>query len=83
MRSGSLNKQLWDIFWTFLKIGPSTFGGGYAMIPVIEKEVMEKRQWVSENEMSDVFSIAGSAPGGIGVFLPKLSMIPKSQPLLF
>jgi chromate transporter len=60
-------KQLWDIFWTFLQIGPVTFGGGYAMIPVIERVCVEKRQWVSENEMTDVLSIAGSAPGGIGV----------------
>ncbi|KIL40376.1 chromate transporter [Gordoniibacillus kamchatkensis] len=60
-------KQLWEIFWTFLKIGPATFGGGYAMIPVIEKEVVGARQWVTPNEMTDVLSIAGSAPGGIGV----------------
>jgi len=63
----AIMKQLCSIFWTFFKIGPSTFGGGYAMIPVIEREVVEKRQWVSKTEMSDVLSIAGSAPGGIGV----------------
>ncbi|WP_275983401.1 chromate transporter [Paenibacillus hamazuiensis] len=60
-------KRLFEIFWTFFLIGPSTFGGGYAMIPVIHKEVVEKKQWVKEDEMSDVLSIAGSAPGGIGV----------------
>lgn len=60
-------KQLWEIFWTFLKIGPATFGGGYAMIPLIEREVLVNRQWVSPDEMSDLLSIAGSAPGGIGV----------------
>jgi chromate transporter len=60
-------KQLWEIFWTFLKIGPSTFGGGYAMIPLIEREIVGVRQWVTQHEMADVLSIAGSAPGGIGV----------------
>ncbi|MCZ8514160.1 chromate transporter [Paenibacillus filicis] len=58
---------LWDIFWTFFKIGPSTFGGGYAMIPVIEREMVGRKGWVSEHEMADALSIAGSAPGGIGV----------------
>ncbi len=65
--NGASWKQLWNIFWAFFKIGPTTFGGGYAMIPVLEREVVQKRQWVNGNEMSDVLSIAGSAPGGIGV----------------
>ncbi|TBL75606.1 chromate transporter [Paenibacillus thalictri] len=59
--------QLAPIFWTFFKISPVTFGGGYAMIPVIEEEVVAKRKWISSEEMLDVLSIAGSAPGGIGV----------------
>lgn len=67
MMAVALIRQLWDIFWTFFKIGPATFGGGYAMIPVIEREVVGKKQWISENELSEVLSIAGSAPGGIGV----------------
>ncbi|OCT12098.1 chromate transporter [Paenibacillus pectinilyticus] len=66
MRNRKLHLCL-DIFWTFLKIGPSTFGGGYAMIPVIEREVVEKRAWIAEDEVSDIVAIAGSAPGGIGV----------------
>lgn len=66
MRNRQLQLCL-DIFWTFLKIGPSTFGGGYAMIPVIEREVVVKRGWFKEDEASDIFAIAGSAPGGIGV----------------
>ncbi|UJF34838.1 chromate transporter [Paenibacillus hexagrammi] len=60
-------RSLWDIFWTFLKIGPVTFGGGYAMIPLIEREVVGNKQWVTQQEMGDLLSIAGSAPGGIGV----------------
>jgi chromate transporter len=58
---------LWQIFWSFCKISPITFGGGYAMIPVIEKEIVEVRQWMDEDEISGALSIAGSAPGGIGV----------------
>ncbi|WP_051620270.1 chromate transporter [Paenibacillus sp. UNC451MF] len=58
---------LWGLFWSFCKISPITFGGGYAMIPAIEKEIVEQRQWMDAEEMSDALSIAGSAPGGIGV----------------
>jgi len=60
-------KKLLDIFWTFLRISPVTFGGGYAMIPAIEKEVVEKNGWMDEDEMAEMLSIAGAAPGGIGV----------------
>ncbi|MEK8129560.1 chromate transporter [Paenibacillus filicis] len=60
-------RLLGELFVTFLKVGPVTFGGGYAMIPVIEAEVVSKKRWIPEHEMSDVLSVAGSAPGGIGV----------------
>ncbi|WP_159886271.1 chromate transporter [Paenibacillus puerhi] len=66
-----MKKRTWpllgELFVTFLKVGPVTFGGGYAMIPAIEREVVDKRAWIPEHEMSDVLSVAGSAPGGIGV----------------
>jgi chromate transporter len=58
---------LWQIAWSFCKISPISFGGGYAMIPIIEKEIVETRRWMDADEMSNVLSIAGSAPGGIGV----------------
>lgn len=62
--------KLWlQIFGTFCRIGPSTFGGGYAMIPGIEREVVTNRKWLQASEMSDLVSIAGSAPGGVGVNL--------------
>ncbi|MGF9912869.1 chromate transporter [Paenibacillus ehimensis] len=60
-------RPLGPIFWTFCKISPVTFGGGYAMIPVMEREVIGKRRWIEPGEMSGVLSIAGSAPGGVGV----------------
>ncbi|MFD1174958.1 chromate transporter [Paenibacillus puldeungensis] len=69
MENGLKNKMilLWNLFWVFFKIGPSTFGGGYAMMAVIEREVVEKRRWMDEHEVSDLLSISGSAPGGVGV----------------
>lgn len=59
--------KLLQLFLSFLRIGPVTFGGGYAMIPVIEHEVVTKHGWMDTREMNDVLSIAGSAPGGVGV----------------
>ncbi|WP_342427102.1 chromate transporter [Paenibacillus sp. FSL L8-0158] len=56
-----------QLFWVFFKIGPSTFGGGYAIISVLEKEIVEKKKWINRQEMSDLMSLAGSAPGGVGV----------------
>lgn len=58
---------LFQLFWAFLRIAPVTFGGGYAMIPMIEREITAKRKWISEAEMDDILSLAGSAPGGVGV----------------
>ncbi|MDQ1913612.1 chromate transporter [Paenibacillus sp. GD4] len=58
-------KLLAQIFWTFFKIGPVTFGGGYAMIPLIEREVVERRNWVKSKDIADLFAISGSIPGAI------------------
>ncbi|MBS4199850.1 chromate transporter [Bacillus sp. FJAT-49732] len=60
-------KLILQIFLTFLKIGPITFGGGYAMIPMIEREVVIKRKWLQNREVADIFAIAGSAPGAIAI----------------
>ncbi len=59
--------QLAQIFLTFLRIGAFTFGGGYAMIPLIEKETVENRQWISRSDLLDVVAIAESTPGPIAV----------------
>jgi chromate transporter len=68
---GIFMKGEWEkviqLFWSFLKIGPVTFGGGYAMIPLIEKEVVHKKHWVKSEELTDVFAIAGTIPGAIAV----------------
>lgn len=55
------------LFWSFFKMGPVTFGGGYAMIPVFHQEVVEKRKWLDEEEVTDLFAIAQSTPGAVGV----------------
>jgi len=58
---------LFQLFWVFVRIGPVTFGGGYAMIPMIEREISAKRKWLGEEEMDEILSLAGAAPGGVGV----------------
>ena len=56
-----------QLFLTFLKIGLVTFGGGYAMIPIIEREVTEKRRWLTGEELLDVVAISESTPGPIAI----------------
>ena len=53
----------WESFKTFFKIGIFTLGGGYAMIPLIEEEVVNKHKWVDKDEMLDLIAIAQSCPG--------------------
>ena len=53
----------WESFKTFFKIGIFTLGGGYAMIPLIEEEVVNKHRWVSKEDMLDLIAIAQSCPG--------------------
>lgn len=61
-----LNK-IWLLFVTFLKIGAFTFGGGYAMIPLIQKEIADKKKWITEDDILDIIAIAESTPGPIAV----------------
>lgn len=60
-------KKLCDLFLTFLKIGAFTFGGGYAMIPLIEKETVEKKKWIKSGDILDIVAVAESTPGPIAV----------------
>ncbi|MEG0832400.1 MAG: chromate transporter [Oscillospiraceae bacterium] len=55
------------LFLTFLKIGAFTFGGGYAMIPLIQKETVEKHHWIKDEDILDVVAIAESTPGPIAI----------------
>lgn len=66
-RKKSNTKTYWILFYTFLKIGAFTFGGGYAMIPLIQKEIVEKRRWISSDTVLEIIAIAESTPGPIAV----------------
>lgn len=60
-------KTLWQVFLSFFKIGAFTFGGGYAMIPLIQNEAVEKRHWVTDEDILEVIAIAESTPGPIAI----------------
>ena len=60
-------KRLWPLFFTFFKIGAFTFGGGYAMIPLIQKEVVETHRWMEDSDILDIIAIAESTPGPIAI----------------
>ena len=60
-------KELFKLFITFAKIGGITFGGGIAMLPMLERELIEKNGWVDENELLDYYAIGQCTPGIIAV----------------
>lgn len=60
-------KELWDMFLAFARIGGLTFGGGYAMLPMLQREVVEKHQWATEEELADYYAIGQCTPGVIAV----------------
>ena len=58
---------LWELFTTFFRIGLFTFGGGYAMLPLVEKEVIDKKGWTDKEEILSIYALAQSVPGVIAV----------------
>ena len=60
-------KELLDLFLTFARIGGLTFGGGYAMLPMIQQEVVEKRKWATNEEVMDYYAVGQCTPGIIAV----------------
>ena len=60
-------KELWTMFLAFARIGGLTFGGGYAMLPMLQKEVVEKHGWATEEELMDYYAIGQCTPGIIAV----------------
>ena len=60
-------RELWQLFAAFARIGGFTFGGGYAMLPMLQKEVVEKYKWVTEDEVLDYYAIGQCTPGIIMV----------------
>ena len=62
-------KEVIELFFIFFKIGLFTFGGGYAMIPMLKEILINKKKWISEDEMVEVLAIAESTPGPAAVNL--------------
>lgn len=60
-------KTLFELYWSFFKIGGLTFGGGLTMLPMLEHELVEKRQWITEEELLDCYAIGQCTPGIIAV----------------
>lgn len=58
---------LLQVFWTFFKISPVSFGGGFAMMPLMKDEIVNKKKWLNDDEMIDAFALAQSTPGAVGV----------------
>ena len=59
--------NLLELYWTFVKIGCVTFGGGYAMLPILERELVDKRGWTTMDDLRDYFSIGQATPGIIAL----------------
>ena len=57
----------WALFWSFFKIGGLTFGGGYAMIPIMQHEIIHNRKWISSDEFIELLALAQTSPGPIAV----------------
>lgn len=66
-RIGEIEKMLLELFWSFFKIGLFTFGGGYAMIPLLQAELVERKKWLDDDEIMDYYSIGQCTPGIIAV----------------
>lgn len=62
-----IDLELVNLFWIFFKLGLLTFGGGYAMIPQITEIVVEKKKWMTEDDMLELLAIAESTPGPIAI----------------
>lgn len=60
-------KQLWELFVVFFKVGMFTFGGGYAMLPLLQDELVKRRKWATDEELMDYYSIGQCTPGIIAI----------------
>lgn len=60
-------KKYWEMFITFAKVGVMTFGGGMAMLPILQREVVENKHWATEEELADYYAIGQCTPGIIAV----------------
>ena len=60
-------KLLWQLFLAFARVGAMTFGGGYAMIPILEREIVDRHGWATEEELMDYYAVGQCTPGVIAV----------------
>ena len=60
-------KLLWQLFLAFARVGVMTFGGGYAMIPILEREIVDRHGWATEEELMDYYAVGQCTPGVIAV----------------
>ena len=60
-------KKLWQLFSAFARVGVMTFGGGYAMIPILEREIVDRRGWATGEELMDYYAVGQCTPGVIAV----------------
>ena len=60
-------RKLWELFISFAKVGVMTFGGGYAMLPILQREIVDNKGWATEEELMDYFAIGQCTPGIIAV----------------
>lgn len=67
MKKDSKLFGLLDLYWTFAKIGTFTFGGGLAMMPMMQKELIEKRHWITDEDLIDYYAVGQSTPGIVAV----------------
>ncbi len=67
MEEKSRPGELWELFWTFAKMGAMTFGGGMAMLPILQREVVDDKHWATEEELTDYYAIGQCTPGIIAV----------------
>lgn len=66
-REGDCMKLLFDLFLTFAKMGAVTFGGGYAMLPILQREVVTRKKWAADEELMDYYALGQVTPGMIAV----------------
>ena len=66
-RKNGAYEKYWELFIAFARVGVMTFGGGYAMIPILERELIDKRGWTTNEELMDYYAVAQCTPGVIAV----------------
>ena len=60
-------KDIWELFLVFMQMGAVTFGGGYAMLPILTRELVDKRGWATDDELTDYYAIGQCTPGVIAL----------------